>query len=240
MHHAAPPSPPTPQLWQRLRALFARVIAAIGAPALIAALAPRMRAGITAQLALVEILARKLLLAEVAALASTPQRGPRLIETTLKASGLYTFRSSRDARASSVHRNTDKNNSESWSVRFALAIPRDPRAVADRCAPRIRALFGTAPAHSRAIERTPHHRNTNAFLVARRIEALRSMLRDPTPYVLRLARARRIGVSRSREIIQRYAFKAPRRLISDRYDPRLSIDIFACAMRAHDILTDTS
>lgn len=61
MHPEPPPQTTTP-LWERLRALFERVIAVIGAPALIAALtlAPRMRTGIVRQLALVEILARKL------------------------------------------------------------------------------------------------------------------------------------------------------------------------------------
>ncbi len=72
MHSTASPrQTPTPLLWERLRALFERIIAVIGAPAIIAALtlAPLMRTGIVRQLALIEILARKLLLAEAAELA---------------------------------------------------------------------------------------------------------------------------------------------------------------------------
>ncbi|MEQ1490673.1 MAG: hypothetical protein ABL932_09025, partial [Terricaulis sp.] len=72
MQPTSPPPPSTPlttaQLWERLRALFARIITAIGAPALLTTLtlAPLTRTAITRQIALIEILARKLLLAEAA------------------------------------------------------------------------------------------------------------------------------------------------------------------------------
>jgi hypothetical protein len=234
---------PTTQLWERLRALFERVLAVIGAPAIIAALtlAPHMRTGIIRQLALVEILARKLLLAEAAALAPPPQRGPRLIETPLSASGLYTLpQTRRHARAASNTRAIDLTNPETWSARFALAIPRDQRAVQDRHAPHIRALWRDAPRPLPAPERAPPQRNSDAFLIARRAEALRRMLHDPTPYVARLSRARRIGVARSRQVITRYALKAPRRFVGDRYDPLLTVHIFSAAVRAQAILNDTS
>lgn len=241
----APPPSTTQPLWQRLRALFERVIAAIGAPAIIAALtfAPGIRTGIVRQLALVEILARKLLLAEAAALASQPpQRGPRLIETTLAASGLYTPpQMRRRRRAPSRARALDLSKPETWSARFALAIPREAHAVQDRRAPRIRALWGGTRAlptpHPEPKPRTPA---ADAFRVACRAEALRRMLNDPAPYVIRLARARRIGVARSRETITRYALKAPRRFVGDTHDPRLTLDVFSAAVRAHAILTDTS
>jgi len=229
-----------------LRALFARVIAAIGAPALIAALtfAPGMRTGIVRQLALVEILARKLLLAEAAALsAQAPQRGPRLVEITLAASGLYTApQTRRRKRAPSQARALDLSRPETWSARFALAVPRDARAVQDRRAPRIRALWGdtrSPPAPDPAP--SPRSQTSEAFRIARRAEALRRMLHDPAPYVSRLARARRIGVARSRETINRYALRAPRRFVGDHRDPRLTLDIFGAAIHAHGLLLiDTS
>lgn len=242
---SAPPPPTTPHLWARLRALFERVIAAVGAPAIIAALtfAPGMRSGIVRQLALVEILARKLLLAEAAALAAQPQQsGPRLIETTLAASGLYTApQTRRRSRAPVKARALDLSKPETWPARFALAIPRDARAVQDRRAPRIRALWGDTRSPPMP-KSQPHSRRfvSESFLVARRAEALRRMLHDPAPYAVRLARARRIGVAPSRETITRYALKAPRRFIGDQRDPRLTLDIFGAALRAHAILTDTS
>lgn len=243
------PAAPTPQttplpralLWERLRALFARIIAAIGAPALLATLtlAPLMRKGITRQLALVEILARKLLLAEAAALPQpAPQRGPRVVEVQLAASGLYTApRARRRARAASTARAIDLNNPAAWHARFALAIPRDRRVVRDRDAPRARAFWDRAP--TPMIEPAPRNHCTTAFTIARRAEALRRMLENPTPYVMRLARTRRIGVARSRETIQRYALRAPRRFVGDRRDPKLTLDIFMQAIRANEILGDT-
>lgn len=245
MHPQPPPQTTTP-LWERLRALFERVIAVIGAPALIAALtfAPRMRTSIVRQLALVEILARKLLLAEAAALAALPtQRGPRLTEIALAASGLYTLpRTRRRTRARSPARAIDPHDPETWSARFALAIPRDQHAVQDRHAPRIRALWGDtrSPPPAPEPELRAREHTSDAFRVARRAEALRRLLHDPAPYVIRLARARRIGVARSNETITEYALKTPRCFIGDRHDPRLTMDILAVAMDANAILTDTS
>ena len=244
--HSEPPPQTTTLLWERLRALFERVIAVIGAPALIAALtlAPRMRTGIVRQLALVEILARKLLLAEAAALAAQPtQRGPRLTETALAASGLYTLpQTRRRTRAPLTARAIDLSNPETWSARFALAIPRDQRAVQDRHAPRIRALWGDTPlaAAPPEPELRARQRTSDAFRVACRAEALRRMLHDPAPYVIRLARARRIGVAPSSETITQYALKTPRRFVGDHYDPRLTIDILSAAIDANAILNDTS
>ncbi|MBX3429515.1 MAG: hypothetical protein KF779_08045 [Hyphomonadaceae bacterium] len=230
---------PTTALWERLRALFARVIAAIGAPALLVTLnlAPRLRTALIRQIALIEILARKLLLAEAAEHAPQAQRGPRVVETTLAASRLYTLPQTQRRTRSSA-RIIDLSNPETWPARFALAIPRDPGTVSDRCAPRIRALWGDAPRPAPA-ERARGQRNSDAFLVARRAEALRRLLHDPSPYVRRLSRARRIGVARSRQVITRYAFKAPRRFVGDRHDPLLTVHIFSAAVRAHALLLDS-
>lgn len=231
---------PTAQLWERLRALFTRIITAIGAPALLTTLtlAPLTRAAITRQIALIEILARKLLLAEAADLAPAPQRGPRLIEITLSASGLYMPPPARRARAPARARTIDPTRPETWPARFALAIPRDGRLIDDRRAPRIRDLWSNAPPP--APERAPPQRTSDAFRIARRAEALRRMLENPAPHVRRLSQSRRVCVARSREVINRYALRAPRRFIGDRHDPLLTIDIFSAAVRAHAILTDTS
>jgi hypothetical protein len=58
--------------------------------------------------------------------------------------------------------------------------------------------------------------------------------------VIRLARARRIGVARPSETISEYALRTPRRFIGDRHDQRLTMDILSVAMHANAILTDTS
>lgn len=243
MQPTSPPPPSTPlptaQLWERLRALFARIITAIGAPALLTTLtlAPLTRTAITRQIALIEILARKLLLAEAADLAPAPQRGPRLVEITLGASGLYTPPPARRARAPARLSAIDPTKPETWPARFALAIPRNGRVDIHR-APRIRNLWRNAPPP--APERAPMRRMSDAFRIARRAEALRRMLDNPAPYVRRLSQTRHIGVTRSREVINRYALRAPRRFIGDRHDPLLTIHIFSAAVRAHAILTDTS
>ena len=243
-HEAATAETPPP-LWVRLRAMFGRVIAVIGAPAMIAALtlSPRLRTQIVRQIALMEILARKLLLAEAAlvATAPAPQRGPQLSEARLRATGLYTLpEPTRAGCARPAPRIIDPANPETWPARFALAIPRDTRIVQDRYAPRIRALWGNYHAPAPAIERTPPQRNSDAFLVARRAEALRRVLHNPAPHITRLARARRIGVARSRDTLLRYTFSAPRRFVGDRYDPRLTIEIFTAARCGHDLLVNTS
>ena len=76
--------------------------------------------------------------------------------------------------------------------------------------------------------------------MACRAEALRRVLHDPAPYVIRPARARRIGVAPSSETITQYALKTPRRFVGDHYDPRLTIDILSAAIDANAILNDTS
>lgn len=223
--------------------MFARLIAATGAPALIAALAltPRLRSEVARHIALVEIMARKLLLADAAQLIPPPQqqRGPRLIEIPLHASGLYTCPPIR-RRKHTPARLIDPADPETWNARFALALPRDRRAVPERRAPRIRALWGDTPSPPPASKPAPRRRHSCAFRLARRAEALRRLFENPAPYAARLARARPIGVNRSRETINRYALRAPRRFIGDHRDPKLTLDIFQAALRARDILFDSS
>lgn len=214
--------------------MFGRVIAAIGAPAVIAALslAPRMRTEMIRQIALVEIMARKLLLADAVDLIPS-QRGPRLVEVKLNASGLYTCPQIR-RRTPSRPRAIDPAKPETWPARFALALPRVHRAVQDRRAMLWRRALAPTPPPRR-------ERQSSAFTIARRAEALRRMLENPAPYAQRLATARRIGVNRSREAVTRYALRAPRRFVGDRTDPKLTLDIYSVVVNARAILlVDTS
>lgn len=87
---AEPTSLTTLPLWERTRAMFARAVAAIGAPAAIAAIAlitRALRRDIVGWLCPLESIARKLLLAEAAELKRTElaraEHGPRLVQIPL-------------------------------------------------------------------------------------------------------------------------------------------------------------
>lgn len=230
MNNAASP-PTTAPLWERLRASFGRLIATFGAPAALALLSfgsRTARLNIVRQLLMLESFARKLLLIEAAAFElPRPPRGPRLITVPLH-TGAPVVNDQR-ARTAPAPRAPDIANPETWRAQFALSLPRDVQMVSDHHAPRIRALWGddtpsAAPPPAPAPART---RRPASFLIARRFEALRRVLNDPSPHVRRLAIAQRRVRRRSPELIRRYALAAPRSSVYDPRDQRLSIDIYA-------------
>lgn len=241
MNAAAPP--PTTALWNRLRATFARVIAVIGAPAAIALLslsAQSTRLSILRQLSMLESLVRKLLFAELAtALLSAPsERGPRLTHIPIRP-GLVIVNPARK-RTSRNQRTPDLARPETWSAPFALAIPRDSRLVRDRSAPRIRALWGASARPIEPAPRAPHRQRSTPFRIARRFEALRRVLTDPSPHIRRLAIAQSRALKRSPNVVSQYALIAPRRYGYDPVDVRLPIDITCAALVARSKLCDSS
>lgn len=239
---ATAPPPINTALWDRLRATFARVIAAIGAPAAIALLSLTTRSTrltILRQLFMLESLARKLLFAELAARLKAPsERGPRLTHIPIR-TGLVIVNPSRK-RTARQQRTPDLAHPETWSAPFALAIPRDGRLVRDRSAPRIRALWGASARPIEASPRAPQRQRTTPFRIARRFEALRRVLNDPSPHIRRLALAQSRALKRSPNVVSQYALIAPRRYGYDPVDVRLPIDITCAALVARTQLCDTS
>ncbi|MEZ5970228.1 MAG: hypothetical protein R3C31_00285 [Hyphomonadaceae bacterium] len=240
--NAAAPSPTNAALWERLRATFGRVIAVIGAPAAIVLLnlaARRTRLGIVRQLALLESLVRKLLFAEIAALAPpAAARGPRVVTIPLRP-GLVIVNPSRK-RAAPKPAPLDLAQPETWRASFALAIPRDTRLVPDRHAPRIRALWGPSARPAEPRRALSCERRSASFRIARRFKALRRVLNDPAPHVRRLAGAQYRALVRSPDVVSRYALVAPRRSGYDPADLRLPIDITCAALVARSRLCDSS
>jgi len=242
--HIAPPPSSTP-IWDRLRATFDRVIAAVGAPAAIVLLSlttRRARYNIVRQLLALECLVRRLLLAEAAALAPPEaERGPRLITIPMRAPGLVTPLNHAPRRTSrSRPRPIDPARPETWSAQFSLSLPRDPSVPLDRNAPRIRALWGRNAPPAPPPELTPRNRRPASFLLARRFEAIRRVLNDPAPHARRLALAQRRAMARSPEVARRYALMSPRRPSYDPYDERLRVDILSLAMIARETFSNTS
>jgi hypothetical protein len=239
------PLPNTAPLWDRLRATFARVIAAIGAPAAIAVMtltSRKARLDILRQLVMLENLVRKMLFADAAALPPPEApRGPQLIRVPLRP-GLVIVNPPQRRRARRTPRQIDLTRPETWSAPFALAMPRDPRLVPDHRAPRIRALWDETPRRPapEPKRRAPPQRHAAPFRIARRFEALRRVLEDPTPHVRRLAAAHRRALRRSPEIVADYALRATRRSGYDPADVRLPVDIASAALIARARLCDTS
>lgn len=240
----APPPSPSP-IWDRLRATFERVIAAVGAPAAIALLSlstRRARYNIVRQLLTLECLVRRLLLAEAAALAPPEaERGPRLITIPIRAPGLVTPLNHAPRRTSrSSPRPIDPARPETWSAQFTLSLPRDPGVPLDRNAPRIRALWGASAPPAPPPPPRRRDRRSASFLLARRFEAIRRVLNDPAPYARRLAFAQRRAMARSPEVARSYALASPRRPSYDPYDERLGIDILSLAFVAREAFSNTS
>ncbi len=240
----APPPSSTP-IWDRLRATFDRVIAAVGAPAAIALLSlstRHARYNIVRQLLTLESLVRRLLLAEAAALAPPEaERGPRLITIPIRAPGLVTplNHAPRHPPCRTL-RPIDPERPETWNAQFALSLPRDLGTPSDRSAPRIRALWGNSAPPAPLPPSAPRTRRPASFLLARRFEAIRRVLNDPAPHARRLALAQRRATARSPSVARRYALASPRRPSYDPYDERLGIDILSLALIAREAFSDTS
>jgi hypothetical protein len=225
-------------LWRRTRDMFARAVAAIGAPEAIARrmpLAPSLRRGIAGWIALLESIGRKLLLCDAAALRERERRsdrGPRLEIVHLRAPQPAPDAPAQAARREPpTRRALDLSAPHTWRARIAFGFPRDPLACPESRAPRIRALWGPTPPPPppprRAAERTPP-----ALRLAFRLEAVRRVLEDPAPYALRLARLLKRLQRRFPELPGRYAIAAARPYFQDLADPRLVILVLAASMCA--------
>lgn len=234
---AAPPS--AAPLWTRVRAAFARAVAAIGAPTAIAALgllSHALRRTIANRIALLEHIVRKLLLAEAARLqvhhpSSFPTR-----ESAIRNPG-----ASGRVLAAARSPKLDLTRAETWPARFALAPPRDPRAVPEANAPRIRSLWDTSP-NTRAqpsAQRAPRTENT-AFRLARRLEALRRVLDDPRPHAARLARVLMRLRRRYPEAALRFAMTTARTSTFDGDDPGLGVEAMATGFTGASAFSDSS
>jgi hypothetical protein len=246
----------TDPLWTRVRAMFARAVAVIGQPAAIAALtllSERLRREIVSWLAPLEHIVRKLLLAEAAALkrehAMAWRQRPPVRTASLQARNGAGFkeRCEPEGSRSNPHasRHLDPAHPETWSATFSLAPPRDPLAVPNARAPRIRALWGETPSEaSPTSNATPRTRDggeeNTALRLARRFEALRRVLENPQPHAQRLARLLARAVRRFPEIARRY-WSAPARTGDyDKEDPRLSVDAMGAAFDAPYAFEDSS
>lgn len=197
-------------------------------------------------LALIETITRKLLFAEAASLVCAERaaaaRGPRIELVPLKRNAIRLIDSpSPDEGAAcspgpinAVIR--DHAAPESWRVSFALKPP------LNRCknAPRIRALWGAAPARQTPPSRTECSETPAPLRLAMRFEALRRVLADPAPHIRRLARLLPRLCRHNAYAATRYASEAARPYHSDERDPRLIIDAMALALAAAHVFFDSS
>jgi hypothetical protein len=235
---------PLAALWNRTRAMFSRALRAIGAPEAIAAarsLAEDRRRAIALWLGLLEHIVRELLLAESARGQRPETRaqafGPACV--SIKARSLMTA----SARVTQPPaRALDLTEPQTWPAHFSFAIPRDPRAVLESRAPRIRALWDAAPASSVAkcdCTRPDGERNAPLRL-AFRLEALRRVLADPASHAARLARLLRRLRRRFPEVIRRLVCAPARVCFFDPQDSRLSIEASGAALDVENAYSDSS
>jgi hypothetical protein len=138
---------------------------------------------------------------------------------------------------------------ETWNARFSFAPPRDPFAVPEARAPRIRALWGEptpkmSDAHAPVAAEPPTALDARVchspFGLARRFEALRRVLENPRPHVERLARVLARAVRRFPEIVRKFVLAPARTNDYDPDDPRLAIEAIARALDAPDAFRDSS
>ncbi|MGD9981485.1 MAG: hypothetical protein AB7H66_07815 [Hyphomonadaceae bacterium] len=243
-------------LWKRARAMFARAIDTIGAPAAVAArtaLSRDDKYGIAGWIARLESIVRKLLFAIAGGLVqerrqrAAQDRRPRFEAIKLASLGLAqgaAYRTPLRARAITTTRApVDPAQPETWPARFAFAPPADPCAVPESRAPRIRALWGPAPPPAPPPpQRAPRRATESALRYAFRLEALRRVLADPLRYAERLARIFRRLCRRYPGAADRFAIAPERPCVPDPYDPRLIIDAIGAAMFAAPVFAalDTS
>jgi hypothetical protein len=217
------------QLWVRARAMFARAADELGGPDVIAALAASMRPlnrglrrSMVRWLVRLEHIVRKLLFAEAARLPPGSAADTGAVAASAPCAG----------RASAAQPPIDLHDPESWPVRFSLAVPPDPGAPSESCAPVIRSLSEDSPASPAPSSPRLAPRQEPAIRLARRFEALRRVLTNPAPYAMRLARIMRRLARRFADAPLRYASTVARVEWFDRADPRLPIDAYATALAA--------
>jgi hypothetical protein len=230
---------PLATLWDRTRAMLVRALAAIGAPEAIAAmrvLTEERRRAIALWLGLIEHIVRKLLLAEAAMFA--PKEAPRTagFQPAIHLSQTSPQRS----KAPRASRSIDRSQAETWPAHFSLALPRDPLAVPESRAPRIRALWGNTPTPAKPLPARKASERDVALNLAFRLEALRRVLADPAPHAQRLARLLLRLRRRFPEVIQRFVVAPARVSFYDERDPRLSIDAMSMGMDGAIALSDSS
>jgi hypothetical protein len=246
----------TISLWSRVSAVHQRVLVAVGAPREIAALGELSRTlarGIRAWIALLESLVRKLLLVEAARLQrahiAAAARGPRL---TLIHGNLGLARHWRPgdpldrdrpccAPRACTPKALDLRAPETWSAPFNFALPHNPHRVPESRAPRVRNLWAPAPPPApppplRRIER----RRDLCLRLAMRLEALRRVIENPAPYAERLAELLRAVRRRDRDVVTRFLYAPARTNARDEHDPRLSVDVWVCALGQDAAFADSS
>ena len=254
-------------LWQRARASFARAVAAVGAPAMIAAitlLTRDLRRAIVGRLLRLEHVARKLLLAEAAELHRIEReraaRAPRIERVPLRGMAMHwrpgsaaildRRRPRRHSPANagedaggprSAQSKIDLARPETWSARFSLAVPHNPRLVPNARAPRILDPWGEY-APPPAPERAPRviKQEEAPFRLAVRLEALRRVLENPMPHARRLARLLAREVRRFPDVVRRYVFASARTNAYDPDDERLGVDAYGACIDAPDAFPDSS
>lgn len=245
MHIISDPSAQA-ALWTRARSMFARAIEAIGEPSTIAAKAALTRQtkyDIAGWLGRLESIVRKLLLALAAALFDEARQSGKAGARGLRPRHAPEVQAhASQARPEAARSDFNLAAPETWPARFALAPPRDPHAVPESRAPRIRALWGPTPAPLPPAPVRAESRVTEpALRFALRFEALKRVLADPIPYATRLARVMRRLVRRYPSAADRYAIAPARPCVSDEGDPRLIIDAITAAMfGAPALVADTS
>jgi hypothetical protein len=220
-----------------------------------AELSRQRRAKIIAWLAPLENVVRKLLLTKAAALhraeRAAAMRAPRIERVPLAGmahhwNGRTASLQARPAPAVAEksapehpRAKVDPARPETWRAHFSLAIPRDPRRIPDARAPRIRALWDDDTHARRAASPSVPQPNARvchalspAFRLARRFEALRRVLENPSVHAERLARALARETRRRSSIMRDYLFAPCRANGHDPADPRLTVDAICEAFDA--------
>jgi len=237
--------------WQRLRSMMARasfIVGPLPALAVLASLTRRRQREIASCITRLEAIARKLIFVAAAELHRAGREGanvslsPRLEIVAPSQTGwsaglrpALTAKVAAESRcapggARSNLQAFDARQPETWRVRFKLAPPRDEAAVPESRAPRIRALWGPAPAAPQCATSQARDVASAPMRLALRFEALRRVIADPTPYARRLARVLPRLCRRFSSAAERYAVAIGRPYTGDESDPRLLVEAIALAM----------